>query len=125
VSVLAPEVVEETTDAPAPVCSPSREAALKQDRFERLAYRIQKSGAVSEDEAMLLWDASRGMWDDAIHVAAPWEPRSSLCGNWGRNLVAIDEARPDGMAGCWTCLIAAEWIDKRVAEAPASEAERR
>jgi hypothetical protein len=50
-------------------------------------------------------------WDDAIHIAAPWEPRSSLCGNWNRNLVALDAGRPDGMAGCWTCLTAADWFD--------------
>jgi hypothetical protein len=50
-------------------------------------------------------------WDDAIHIAAPWEPRSTLCGNWNRNLVALKDPRPGGASGCWTCLIAAEWID--------------
>jgi hypothetical protein len=54
-------------------------------------------------------------WDDAIHIAAPWEKRSSLCGNWNRNLVTLDEPRPDGVAGCWTCLMAADWFDAELA----------
>lgn len=49
-------------------------------------------------------------WDDAIHIAAPWEPRSSLCGQWFRNLATLDEPRPDGAEGCWTCLMAADWL---------------
>lgn len=50
-------------------------------------------------------------WDDAIHIAAPWETRSSLCGSWNRNLVTLDDPRPDGMSGCWTCLTASDWMD--------------
>ena len=48
--------------------------------------------------------------DDAIHIGAPWEPRSSLCGKWDVRLVALDDPPPDGWAGCWTCLMAREWI---------------
>ncbi len=58
-------------------------------------------------------DARRAEWDDAIHIAAPWESRSSLCGNWNRNLVSLTDPTPDSASGCWTCLIAAEWLDKR------------
>ena len=55
----------------------------------------------------------KAMDDDAIHIAAPWETRSSLCGQWNRrNLATLGEARPDGGSGCWTCLMAAGWIDK-------------
>lgn len=50
-------------------------------------------------------------WDDALHIAAPWERRSSLCGEWNRNLVDLEDERPDDPASCWTCLMAADWID--------------
>lgn len=65
---------------------------------------------------VLIEAANHVSWDDAIHIAAPWEKRSSLCGNWFRNLVALDEPRPDGVAGCWTCLLAAEWMDENLAK---------
>lgn len=52
--------------------------------------------------------------DDAVHVMAPWDTRVTLCGGWWRNRVSLDEKRPDGMAGCWTCLMAAEWFDKNI-----------
>lgn len=76
---------------------------------------------MSSPDSQLLRAAGMVMWDDAIHIAAPWEPRASLCGNWDRNLVTLDEPRPDGMAGCWTCLIAADWFDAHGGVAAASE----
>jgi len=52
--------------------------------------------------------------DDAIHVAAPWEPRKSLCGQLGRrNLAPLDGPSPDGWEGCWSCLDVAKWIHER------------
>lgn len=54
---------------------------------------------------------SDDLMDDAIHIAAPWEPRSSLCGQWRRiNLAAFDGEIADGMAACWTCVMAERWI---------------
>lgn len=52
-------------------------------------------------------------WDDAIHISAPWEPRSTLCGNWERNMRPLDGERPNGIEGCWTCLQAADWFDRQ------------
>ena len=95
-------------------CCPACIQANRQKAFRSLVYRIVQSDLTfTEEETRSLWQAAEGLWDDAIHVAAPWETRESLCGSWGRNLVALDEKLPDGFSGCWTCLMAAEWISKQ------------
>ena len=95
-------------------CCPACIQANRQEAFSSLVHRIVKSDLMfTEEETRSLWQAAEGLWDDAIHVAAPWEKRSSLCGNWGRNLVSLDEKLPDGLSGCWTCIMAAEWIGEQ------------
>jgi len=51
--------------------------------------------------------------DDAVHMAAPWEPRKSLCGQWNRRNLVPRDNRPDPWAGCWSCLQADDWIRGR------------
>jgi hypothetical protein len=52
--------------------------------------------------------------DDAVHVASPWEPRKSLCGQWNRrNLAPLDRTGLDEGSGCWSCMDAAKWIHDR------------
>jgi hypothetical protein len=92
------------------------------DRDERLTnglLALHRRKDMSEVQRAVLLDAANALaWDDAIHIAAPWEPRSSLCGNWNRNLVSLGDPRPNGVAGCWTCLMAATWLDQREPLAP-------
>ena len=89
------------------------------DRDERLTnglLALYRRKDMSEAQRTVLLDAASALaWDDAIHIAAPWEPRSSLCGNWNRNLVALSDPRPNGWEGCWTCLMAAEWFEQQSA----------
>lgn len=81
------------------------------DRLSRILLDVRKREGLNNEEKEALLDAANEVsWDDAIHIATPWEPRSSLCGNWERNLVTLDAPRPDGWGGCWTCLMAAEWL---------------
>ena len=81
------------------------------DQRERVLYHLYSRKDMSaEQRDVLLAALNRMSWDDAIHIAAPWEPRSSLCGNWDRNLVTLEDDRPDGISGCWTCLRAADWF---------------
>lgn len=62
------------------------------------------------------------VFDDALHIAAPWDARVSLCGQSDRASVAPFEGeRPDGGFGCWTCLQAARRIDVLVAGGPVPE----
>jgi hypothetical protein len=86
--------------------------------YERLSnglMRLWRRKDVSATDKEILLDATNTvMWDDAIHVAAPWDERTTLCGNWDRNRVALDAPRPGGMEGCWTCLLTAEWLDKNL-----------
>jgi hypothetical protein len=94
----------------------SRERLAIYDRLENGLHHLYRRKDMSAESREVLIDAlNRIAWDDAVHIAAPWEPRSSLCGSWDRNLVTLDDPRPDGMAGCWTCLMAAEWFDKNAA----------
>jgi hypothetical protein len=72
-----------------------------------------RPGMDGDDKAILLDAAQMVAWDDAIHIAAPWEPRSSLCGNWFRNLITLDEPQVCPGNGCWTCWMAAEWLAKQ------------
>jgi hypothetical protein len=52
--------------------------------------------------------------DDAVHVASPWEPRKSLCGQWNRrNLAPLDGPSLDEGSGCWSCMDVAKWIHDR------------
>lgn len=83
----------------------------RQDALMKLTFRLRDAGHLSEDEVSMLVMAAEGEWDDALHIAAPWGGRQSLCGGWGRNLVALDQPRPDGWEGCWSCLQAADWLD--------------
>jgi hypothetical protein len=114
VGIAAPHTHD--TDDCCPTCIQIR----KQETLRGCVGRLRRERLVSEDEEALLWSAVEETWDDAIHVAAPWEPHSSLCGGWGRNLVALDAERPDGMSGCWTCLMAAEWISSHALAAAES-----
>lgn len=85
----------------------------RMDQLEKgLLDLYSRAGMDGDDKAVLLDAANRVAWDDAIHIASPWESRSSLCGNWFRNLVTLGEPRPDSVAGCWTCLTAAKWLDQ-------------
>lgn len=87
-------------------------------QIERGLLEIYGRPGMDGDDKEILQDAAKRLaWDDAIHIAAPWEPRASLCGLWFRNLVTLSEPRPDGVEGCWTCLMAAEWFDKQKAAA--------
>lgn len=80
-------------------------------RLEADLLKLYGRDDISASEKNVLLDAiNHLMWDDAIHVAAPWEPRSSLCGNWFRNLVPLEGELPGGWSGCWTCIMAAEWM---------------
>jgi hypothetical protein len=82
-------------------------------RLEKELLRLASEAANADDKGTLFEAASDISWDDAVHIAAPWEPRSSLCGSWFRNLVTLADVRPDGVSGCWTCLMAADWMDKQ------------
>ena len=75
----------------------------RHDDLAALAYRLHKTGAVTEAEAHLLYQQAESEWDDAFHIASPDDPLRSLCGLYGRNLFDLPE-RPDGGQGCWTCL---------------------
>jgi hypothetical protein len=84
----------------------------REDRLvDGLLHLYRRKDVSAESKEVLVDAMNECSWDDAIHIAAPWEPRSSLCGNWNRNLVSLDAKRPDGMSGCWTCLMAADWFD--------------
>jgi hypothetical protein len=98
-----------------PVCSPSKEYILRQNRLSDLTYRLSEENRISREEALMLYRAAESEWDDALHIAAPWDRRVSLCGNWGRNLCELGGTRPDGLQGCWTCLQTAEWLDAHLA----------
>jgi hypothetical protein len=87
-----------------PVCGPSRSQILHND-LRRIAYDLWKDGR--EEDALVLCDAANSVWDDAIHIASPQDPTVTLCGNVDRNMVALED-RPDGWAGCWSCLTIAD-----------------
>ena len=86
-------------------CDPHRaemERRIKQQRaVYDIAYRLRQEGR--EEDSDLLYALGQGIWDDAIHIASPANGHVSLCGERGRNLAPLNE-RPDGWAGCWTCL---------------------
>ena len=64
-------------------------------------------GCVAEAERRAEQDEA----DDAIHIAAPWEPRKSLCGQWNRrNLAPFEEPPSGGEQRCWSCLDAGKWL---------------
>ena len=101
-------------DLPEPCgCTLKKRAELRDEHMKRsgelskLASRLCKAGAITDDEAALLYQQSEEAWDDAIHIASPSDPLRSLCGSLGRNLVDLPE-RPDGMSGCWGCLVRAD-----------------
>jgi hypothetical protein len=72
----------------------------------------RRDGMDDNDQDVLIDAANLLSWDDAIHIAAPWDDRVTLCGNWRRNRQSLDEERPDGFGGCWSCLQAADWFDQ-------------
>lgn len=74
----------------------------RQEQIFAIAYRLHEEGR--EEESVLLYSFGEAEWDDAIHIASPWNGHMSLCGNKGRNLVPLDGERPGGVEGCWTCL---------------------
>jgi hypothetical protein len=92
-------------------------SSTSEERLTTGLLALYRREGLTDDERDILLDAANALaWDDAVHIAAPWEPRASLCGCWNRNLVALEDERPDGMAGCWTCLKAGEWFDKHLAD---------
>lgn len=108
-------------DLPTPCgCTLERRNQLRAEHIERsdaitaLASRLRREGHVSDDEALTLYSQAEKEWDDAIHIASPDDPLRSLCGLYGRNLDDLPE-RPDGMSGCWTCLIRAEELSPAAA----------
>jgi hypothetical protein len=83
------------------------------DVMEATLVRLSRRKDIREADRQVLERAALDIaWDDAIHIAAPWEPRSSLCGQWFRNLASLDAPPPDSVSGCWTCLMAADWLRK-------------
>jgi hypothetical protein len=102
----------ETGEACDATCDPHlkevRRRIAMQDAVSDLAYRLHKNGAITEEEAMQLYDISEELWDDAIHIASPLDGHVSLCGARGRNLAPLAGERPDGLSGCWTCLQTAD-----------------
>lgn len=81
-------------------------------RLEKLALRLHRTKRLSRADLELLLEAAHAAWDDAHHFAAPWDARVSLCGNWGRNLISIDDKGDVGGARCWTCLHIRDWLVK-------------
>lgn len=101
-------------DLPTPCsCTLEKRAKLRAehiaraDRFSSLAYRLRGADAITDDEALLLYQQAESEWDDAIHIASLDDPLRSFCGHYGRNLCDLPE-RPDGATGCWECLRRAE-----------------
>ena len=80
----------------------------KQEVLLDIAYRVDKSGVLSEDEVSLLYAEAEAVWDDGIHIASPTNGHLSLCGQRGRNLAPLSGDRPGGGEGCWTCLTMAD-----------------
>jgi hypothetical protein len=86
-------------------------------RIEEGLLHLYARKDMSEAQRKVLLDAVNHIaWDDAIHIAAPWNEAVSLCGEWFRNLAPFQGGRPDGVSGCWTCLQTAEWFDKNLAK---------
>jgi hypothetical protein len=82
------------------------------DRLTKGLLQLHARGDMTEAQRDVLLDSANALaWDDALHIAAPWEPRSSLCGHWNRNLVVLGEAMPPGLSPCWTCMIAKQWFE--------------
>lgn len=89
-------------------------ARERHKRLESGLLQLYRRKDMSEAQREVLLDAVNEVaWDDAIHVAAPWDIRVSLCGSWDRNLVSLGDPIPGGFAGCWTCMQAADWFDAR------------
>jgi hypothetical protein len=74
--------------------------------------RVVAGPIVTPDAHIRVVEAAReeppGEIDDAVHIAVD-HGRRTLCGNDAgpRNTVGPSDARPDGMAGCWMCLLIA------------------
>jgi hypothetical protein len=67
---------------------------------------------LSESTAVAVDVAEVDEMDDAVHIAAPWDRRISLCGQQNRmNLASLEGDWPNGWEGCWTCLMAAPYVD--------------
>lgn len=101
-------------DEPVPcACTLARRKALlkkhieRHDQWNALASKLRAAGAVTDDEALLIYMQAEQEWDDAVHIASPDDPVKSLCGHEGRNLVDLPTF-PDSWSGCWTCLTRAE-----------------
>ena len=89
-------------------------------RLEQLAFRLSRTRKIGRADTQLLLEAAAVAWDDAHHFASPWDSRVSLCGDWGRNHIPIDDRGDVGAARCWTCLHIRDWLVKNgyvVAEA--------
>ena len=65
---------------------------------------------------MLLYDAAHSEWDDAIHFEAPWKKGVSVCGNYYRNLIPIDDRGDVDGGRCWTCLHTRDWLLAKMPE---------
>lgn len=90
----------------------------RRDQLVALTHRLRESKQISEDEATLLYSVSESEWDDAVHIEAPWREGYTLCASGpDRNLVALDAPRPDGWAGCWSCLQIADKLDETHSQA--------
>lgn len=88
----------------------------RMNHLEEVLLKLYRRRDLTEDQqSAVLAAITEVAWDDAIHIAAPWEERSSLCGRWHRNLVSLDAPRPDSVSGCWACIMAAEWLSGHVA----------
>lgn len=87
-------------------------AIQRMERLEALAKRLRTQKRLSRSDQHLLLEAAHAAWDDAVHFAAPWDSRVSLCGDWHRNLIPIDDKGDVGAARCWTCLHIRDWLVK-------------
>lgn len=96
--------------------SDQQPAIERQQHFYDILGRLHKDGHLTKEEWLMLASLAEREWDDAIHIAAPWGEGVSVCGEWQRNLVPFTGPPPDGMEGCWQCLLIAEWINQHIAE---------
>ena len=82
----------------------------RQDELRNLGQRLSRSRWISITERDAIYAAAEAEWDDAMHFAAPWDLRVSLCGKWDRNLIPIDQLGDVQGARCWSCLQVRDWL---------------
>lgn len=74
----------------------------QQREVQDIAFSLWQEGR--EQEAMTLYGYAEGIWDDALHFPSSHDGHLTLCGQRGRNTIAIDDSRDEGGDRCWSCL---------------------